>query len=649
MATFEATSAVDTLDVRPILPVSNSTVLDDAVVARDRFAIIIAGVLQHENVRADLVKSEPGNYPAWIRLEAWMPIGPERPARRQRCQFELIVETKPFNHRGLVFGARLVRGKETIAVAERSTFNEHDVAEWTRYAIGRGPRPSNYRPVLDVLREQLAVFVPPLSRRYNPIERQFRAPRFDIKTLLVAAACALLLVAVIFQQIFAPVALAFAALVVLCAIIVPLLARRYRYYDWVVPLPRETPRRLGHVDSWHAVLVGLGGEAEQLKEQLAARLKEAPAGLLDLRAETYGYRSPNGYEERERLVVSHRQGHVHIHIHPLGDNLFVGWQALLNWAQWAETLPFATMDKNERSVAFRDVKPSWYYPNQFDLIDLNSLSGLVHGAVEREVKALLIQHGLDQVVDFEVIRSDRGNALDARKAWPERSDKRRRNSNVIFGWGAVRRASMGEMQLAPIDKKPLSRRRGVAAIPAVILLPLMTLMGYFWLYQSQGLQLFQFQQPVAPNFPFAFSPMFQLPLAVTLAIGLWLYARVSFVNALLVVALIEALTLSVSFAYSSLLALFLVPRDLAQMPIALANSGAAAALSALCYLLAASVWAPSLRVGRRWLAALILWMIWAMAAAWAVRQLRLPLPQAVAVTWSSPGLYRCLFRLLVLA
>jgi hypothetical protein len=434
LASVEATSAVVNLDVRPILPVSDSTVLDDAVATRDHLVIVIVGALQEEGVRADLLKSEPGNYPTWIRLEAWMPIGPEQPARHQRCQFELVIETTPFNHRSLIFGARLVRGKETIAVAERSTFTDRDAAEWTRYAIGRGPRPSSYQPVVDVFREQLAVFVPPLSRRYNPIKRQFRTPRVDIKTLLVAAACALLLVAVNFQQIFAPIALALAALVVLSVIIVPVLARRYRYYDWVVPLPREAPRRLGHVDSWHAVLVGLGGEAKRLKERLAARIRETPAGLLDIRSEIYGYRGPNGYEERERLVVSHRQGHVHIHIHPLGDNLFVGWQALLNWAQWAETLPFATVDRNGRSVAFRNVKPSWYYPNEFDLIDLNSLSGLVHAAVEHVVKALLTEHELDQAVDFEVIRSDRGNALDARKAWPERADQHRRNSNVIFGW-----------------------------------------------------------------------------------------------------------------------------------------------------------------------------------------------------------------------
>jgi hypothetical protein len=227
--------------------------------------------------------------------------------------------------------------------------------------------------------------------------------------------------------------------------------------------PREAPRHLGHVDSWHAVLIGLGGEAEHLIRRLTAGL--AHADLIYVRRETYGYRTPNGYEERERVAISHRQAHVHIHIHHLGQDLFVGWQALLNWAQWAETLPVATLEAGRHSMAFRDIRPTWYYPSEFDLIDLNSLSETVHRRLGHEIKGLLREHGRDQEVDFEFIRSDRENALDRRKAWPERPQERKRNSNLIFGWGAVRRAGAGEMQLTPIDAQDPPRGHGLAAIP----------------------------------------------------------------------------------------------------------------------------------------------------------------------------------------
>ena len=420
---------------------------------RDHFAAAMAAVLEQENVRQPSA-GRAWYYPASDLVEAWIPVGAERPARHERCEFELIIEAKPFNRHRLVCGARLTRGKRTIAVAERARFTAGDVQEWTRFAVGSGPRPSNYRPVFDAICGPLSLIVPPLSRRHNPIDRQFRPRHADIRTLLVAAACALLVVALVFREILTPVALALGVLVVLFAVLVPVLARRYRYHDWVVPQPREAPRRLaGHVDSWHAVLFGLGGEAERFKQRLVGKIEETPADLLDICSETYGYRTPNGYEEREWLVVSHQQGHVHIHIHPLGDDLFVGWQALLNWAQWTESWPFTIVDAGRRSIAFRDVKPTWYFPSEFDLIDLNSLSAVVQSAVEHEVRGLFTERPIDQEIDFpEVVRGNRDNALDARKAWPERSNKRQRNSNLVPWPGGVRRSSAGDACLAPIDE-----------------------------------------------------------------------------------------------------------------------------------------------------------------------------------------------------
>jgi uncharacterized membrane protein YccF (DUF307 family)/uncharacterized membrane protein HdeD (DUF308 family) len=347
------------------------------------------------------------------------------------------------------------------------------------------------------------------------------------------------------------------------------------------------------------VMVGLGVLADRLKHELIAKLKAGPYDTLDIRSETYGYRTPNGYEERERVVVSHGQGQVHVHIQALGDNLFVGWQALLNWAQWTETSPVTTVGFGRRSIAFRELKPSWYYPNEFDLIDLNSMSGVVHSVIEREAKALLTEHTIDHEIDFEVIRGDRENALDARKAWPERSDKRQRISNVIFGWGAVQHVSAGEMQLAPVGVKPTGRSRGVANVPAVILLPLIAALGYFWIYQWNGLGLFEVEQS-AGSLVTVFPPMLDLPLAVALAIGLWLYARIGIIRALLVLLLVEAADFVTSYL------------DFYLGQINLGNPAILpSVLASLSYLLAASIWVPRLRDGRRWLAAIVLWTAWA--------------------------------------
>ena len=625
--------AASNLDARPILPVADDTALDQAAALRERFAAAMAAALEQENVRANLIKSEPGNYPAWIWLEAWIRVGSDSPPRHERCELELIFDVRPFNRHNVVCGARLRRGKRTIAVAERSRFSERDVAEWTRHAIGRGPRPSNFRPVLDALREQLAVLIPPLSRRHNPIDRQFRAARFGLRMLLVAAACVLLAAALIYREWLGPVALGLGGAAFLIAVLLPLFGRYFRYHDWVAPQPRESPRHLGHVDSWHAVLVGLGGQAGRLARNLVAKFEETPAGTLEIRSESYGYRTPNGYEARERLVVSRRQCHIHVHVQPLGDDLFIGWQAQLNWARWAETSPVTTIDAGRHSFALHDIKPSWYYPGEFDLIDLNSMSAVVHNAMEGEVKSQLREHAIDQEVDFEVIRGDRGNALDARKAWPERPNEHRRNSNVIFGWGAVQRASAGQMQLTPVDVKPPGRPRGIAAIPPVILLPVLAALGYFWLYLANGAQLYRFDQQIG-TFTFTFQPMFHLPFAAVLAIGLLLYARISLLRALLVVAALEGSAFCMGYAYYTLASQLMVARDLISPPLALSFAAGTTAIAGLCYLMAAAIWVPELRDGRRWLAALVLWTAWGAASAWAIGQYRIPPPQSLIVLWS---------------
>ena len=316
------------------------------------------------------------------------------------------------------------------------------------------------------------------------------------------------------------------------------------------------------MDSWHAVLIGLGDQGANLKRRIVDRLAESSAIGFSARQEVFGHRTANGYEERERLVVSRGQAHVHVHIHAVGEDLFVGWQAHLNWARWSETTPVTRKDFGTYGVAYRDLRPSWHYPGEFDLIDLDSLSSVVHGALKRETKALLSERAVEQEVDFEVNRGERGNALDARKAWPERSTDRKRNSNVIFGSSVVRRIGLGEMQLAPVDVKPSNSRQGLGRIPAVILLPVLAAIGYLWLYQSNSIMLFRFDAQVAPDFPFVFFPLLHLPIAMTIAIGLWVYAGLRLTHALLVIAVIETLTFSTNYLYQVVLSFFVTRRDL---------------------------------------------------------------------------------------
>jgi hypothetical protein len=605
MASVEAApQAIARLDARPILPVSTTTVWDEAIRLRDRLGAVVATTLAQEGVDALLIKSQAGNYPAWIRLEAWLPDPLDRPGVHERCDLELIIDSNPFSKHQLVYTARLSKGKRAIALNERTRFSEAEMAQWTRYAIGRGSKPSNYHPRLDALLDAIGALIPPLRPRYNPLASTYRNRLIEARTIAAGFLCALLIVALLYRPLLAFVAIGIGALTLAAALALPFLTGRYRQRDWVVPQPRETPRHLGHVDSWHAVLSGLSGEAENLKRRITDRLLEGSADGFSPRLENFAHRTANGADERERLVVTHGQGQVHIHVHPVADDLFIGWQAHLNWAKWSETGPVANRDAGTHGVAYRDLKPSWYYPSEFDLIDLESLSAVVHGALEREVKALLKERAIDQEVDFEVNRGDRGNALDARKAWPERASERKRDSNRIFASTAVRRASLGEMQLAPADVQPATARQGLARVPAVILLPVITALGYFWLGPFPTWRLEA--PPLIQDLPFVFTPLFHLPFAVALAFGLWLYGGVRFTHALLVIALVEVFALGTTYLYHVAWSYFITRRDLASPPVVFSFTIGATLVSSLSYLLAASIWAPKLRAEKRWLAAILL-------------------------------------------
>jgi hypothetical protein len=175
--------------------------------------------------------------------------------------------------------------------------------------------------------------------------------------------------------------------------------------------PAAPPRNLGLLDSWHAVVAGLGTDYEAVKPRLIKAVAQDHLPEIECASEVYGYRTPNGYEERERLVISKGQSMVLLHISPFGNDVFVGWQASLNYSKWDETKTISTRMNGGKIIRFVDIRPAVYQPSQFDLIDLNSLSELVHRRLEREIKAILKEKAIDQEIDFQIIRGSRDNAL----------------------------------------------------------------------------------------------------------------------------------------------------------------------------------------------------------------------------------------------
>src|SRR5262249_38313762 len=139
---------------------------------------------------------------------------------------------------------------------------------------------------------------------------------------------------------------------------------------------------------------------------------------------------------------------------------------------------------------------------------------------------------INQAVDFEITRGDREQALNRRQV---------RNERGIRNWAAeyflrlrfVRRISPTEMKLTEQNRPALSGLRGLTSVPPVILLPVLAALAYILLYKIGNVELLRFEETLVTESNFVFLPTLELPLAIILAIGLWLYARVGCLQALL--------------------------------------------------------------------------------------------------------------------
>ena len=133
------------------------------------------------------------------------------------------------------------------------------------------------------------------------------------------------------------------------------------------------------------------------------------------RWETHQYRTAYRIEAQRRLTLTKGQAVVHVHIYPVADQAFVGWDGFLNWACWAETKAVSTTVREGRHVEFRNVAIGPYVPTEFDLVEFNVLSELVHGQIVAELRTFLKEKEIEADLDFTIIRGDREHALTAGK------------------------------------------------------------------------------------------------------------------------------------------------------------------------------------------------------------------------------------------
>jgi len=410
---MSGTESSEIIDVRPLRVSSTNSGWDRAVALRDQYAKRIRLALVRSKTDAIVLVSHPGVYPPWVRLDAWMPVSGRPNGPRSRRNLELTVNALPYNHHNLAVTVNATREHKKISIAGRPTseFGYPDVDEWFGYAMRNAPKPSSYQPWRDLFIGFVSGVIPIIEApHHNPIDDRFRNV-FG----LTGANC--LGFVSIFVVLFGAAAMEndgpFALLPGIAGLAATAFIVHQRTRRIAVPdQPTIAPNNLVLVDSWHTVISGLGADANEVKQRVWHAVGSDGASGIKLARHTYTYWTPTGYEQRDRIVADKGQTIVHTHVYPFGGDLFVGWQAYLNCAQWGETGAVSKLVANGVLTEFRDLRPVFYSPNPLDLIDLSSLGELVHRHLTREIKALLTERAIDDDVDFEIVRGDRGRALD---------------------------------------------------------------------------------------------------------------------------------------------------------------------------------------------------------------------------------------------
>ena len=421
----ETVVAGEARDCDPFYRVARDTVWDQVFEMRDACFKAINDALRERGLKALVTRTENGRYPPRITVEGWRPA--ESGAGREtdprlRGYLVLTFEALPYHERPVVVTVHAEVAQKTITVAKRPDLDARDCVGWALYVLGAGGRPASYRPVRDSLVNLLRAPVPfmhPLH--HNPVQRAFRnSLPLSLPAIVGVAGAAILVVGIVNYQdaywdaeiVRSLWTMAAGALAMLGAV---LLARRQRVAISVTARPVIPPRELLMLDSWHAVVPDLGKATFDLQRKIAMKLSNREAAGIAAEVERYGLRTPNGFDERDRIVVSKGQGVAHVHVYRFGDDLFVGWDSYLNWARWQETPAISARREGGVRTEYRGLQAGLYVPNQFDLIDLNGLTDLVHRIVVDLVKASMAEHKIDQEIDFTIIRGDREGVLDQKK------------------------------------------------------------------------------------------------------------------------------------------------------------------------------------------------------------------------------------------
>ena len=376
-------------DLRPLIDRNNTNGLSRTEVIRDQIHELFTEVVNARHLNVLVLKSPPFTSPPWVSVQCWVHHASD-PALTLRSAVQFNVRSREFH--------RFDHEIDMVITDDKRNRTIRSIIEFDR---------SNVENVLAYLLFE--------TRSLSFGFRRCRAWGIDFwrplnKPARLGVDPAAIMVQVFFVLGICTISFGVGALFLLGGGALAYANGRRRRHVLSAGKPSQEPRRLIRLDSWQALVRGIGSEQETVIAAIQTELGKVADDSFVLANEQIWYWGVDGKEERVQLVARYRRGIAFIQIYRYGADLFVGWDAHVNCGTWVEKVAGGGYDKSTRELcAVHTIVPGWHTPNEYDVSDTNCLLERVHAAVVQIVKLKLVEHRIDQEIDFKILREPRQN------------------------------------------------------------------------------------------------------------------------------------------------------------------------------------------------------------------------------------------------
>lgn len=383
-------------DIQPVLEQKADSIWTRVDQARDDLCDALHRACGAEGFDALVIKSDPFVYPAWVKLECWTPKDRKKGHKVTEREHALVtIEAKEFHRYNLEYKVE-VYGRGWMKTYPRlREFGPKNAGELAHFLLSHSRRPR--------FAKQLRQKPSQIWKPRNKVD----VLRTDWLKVALAALAALGLFAISMRV--ASLGLLF--LVGAGGAFVRL--RRRRAVVLTSEQPEAEPRLLRLVDSWQAVIPRLGNDAQLLRERFLTVLKKPPMTGFQFRIERIWYWGLDGKVEREQIVLILGRALVFCQIYEYDQELYVGWGSHLNNRQWFErTVGTGIHKETGVFTQVNTLRPGFQPLTGSDLNDLNCLSEWAHSKLVQLVQHLMEERGIDEEIDFKIIRGERQGLTD---------------------------------------------------------------------------------------------------------------------------------------------------------------------------------------------------------------------------------------------